>query len=154
MSAVTGTIATFRQSFEVSLDGVHWSKAITAPFPNACTPATASACAPGTPDVRVYARWIPLPKVEMARVHLDGMTGPYRIQAASTRAQPVCESGASYPLPSSGFPVTIRAAEPGGRFPMTCTWVVQAVVARAPGSTPAYEIVQSNPASVTLTFHK
>jgi hypothetical protein len=32
--------------------------------------------------------------------------------------------------------------------------VVTAVVARPPGSTPAYELVRSNPATVTLTLRE
>ena len=148
------SVAAFRKSFEVSLDGVHWGTSISEEFPFPCAPGTNSPCAAGTPDVRVYTRWIPLPKVDTAAVHVTGMTGPYRIQLSPLRQQPVCESGASYPLPSSGFPINIRASRPGGSFPITCTWVVSAVVARPPGSDPAYEIVQSNTASVTLILHR
>lgn len=153
-AARAASVAAFTQSFEVSLDGVHWAKAITQPFPFRCELGGTTLCGPRTPDVRVYTRWARLPAVKMADVHIKGMTGPYRIDASPPRVQPVCEAGASYPLPSSGFPVTIRASRPGGPFPITCTWVVTAVVARPPGSTPAYELVRSNPATVTLTLRE
>ncbi|HET7584794.1 MAG TPA: hypothetical protein VFK13_07800 [Gemmatimonadaceae bacterium] len=147
-------VAEFQQSFEVSLDSVHWSRSITQPFPYRCELGGTTLCGPRTPDVRVYTRWTPLPAVNMTQVHIQGMTGPYRIDVSPPRVQSVCEAGASYPLPSSGFPITIRASRPGGPFPITCTWVVAAVVARPPGSTPAYELVRSNPATVTLTMRE
>jgi len=152
-AARAANVATFKQSFEVSLDGVHWAKAITQPFPYRCALGGTTLCGTRTPDVRVYTRWAPLPAVNMAQVHIQGMTGPYRIDVSPSRVQYVCETGASYPLPSSGFPITIRASRPGGPFPITCTWVVTAVVARPPGSTPAYELVRSEPASVTFVLH-
>lgn len=152
-AARAASVATFKQSFEVSLDGVHWAKAITQPFPFRCELGGTTLCGPRTPDVRVYTRWARLPPVDAAQAHIQGMTGPYRIDVSPSRVQSVCETGASYPLPSAGFPITIRASRPGGPFPIRCTWVVQAVVARPPGSTPAYELVQSNPASVTLILH-
>lgn len=147
------TVAAFATSFEVSLDGVHWAKAITERFPYRCELGGTTLCGPRTPDVRVYTRWARLPAVDMAQARIKGMTGPYRIDVSPSRAQSVCETGASYPLPSSGFPITVRASRPGGPFPITCTWVVTAVVARPAGSRPAYELVRSNPVSVTLTLH-
>jgi hypothetical protein len=153
-AAHAATIAAFTHSFEVSLDGVHWAKAITQPFPYRCELGGTTLCGPRTPDVRVYTRWTPLPAVNMAQVHIKGMAGPYRIDVSSPRVQSVCEVGASYPLPSSGFPITIRASRPGGPFPITCTWVVAAVVARPPGSTPVFELVRSNAATVTLTMRE
>jgi hypothetical protein len=153
-TALLRSVAAFRKSFEVSLDGVHWGTSISAAFPYPCVPGTGSPCASGTPDVRIYTRWIPLPKVDTSAVHIAGMTGPYRIELSLSRTQSVCESGASYPLPSSGFPINIRASRPGASFPIRCTWAVSAVVARPPGSTPAYELVQSNTASVTLILNR
>ncbi len=150
--ASTNPVSAFRTSFELSLDGVHWSKSLTAPFPYRCQSSRSSLCGSRTPDVRIHTRWAPLPTVNMAQVHIAGMNGAYRIDLSPPRAKSVCESGASYPLSTSGIPVTIRASRPGGPFPITCTWVVSAVVAGATGSSPPYELVQSNPASVTLTL--
>jgi hypothetical protein len=141
--------AAFARSFELSVDRVHWGRAITVRV--ACAPGHGTPCADGTPDVRVYTRWTPLAtRVDMARVHIPGVTGPYRVRVAPPHPQYVCESDASYPLPSNGFPIAVRPSRPGGPLPIVCTWAVWAVVPAATGDPAAYTLVESNTATVTV----
>jgi hypothetical protein len=146
---VPAAAAAFARSFELSVDRVHWGRAITVRV--ACAPGEGTPCAAGTPDVRVYTRWTPLAtRVDMTRVHIPGVTGPYRVRVAPPHPQYVCESDASYPLPSNGFPITVRPSRPGGPLPIVCTWAVWTVVPATAGARTAYTLVESNTATVTV----
>jgi len=124
---IPGTLAAFRQSLEVSLDSVHWSKSITTSI--SCAPGTNAACAANTRPVTVYLRWIPLnPPTDMtaAQQQKHALTQPYVLRTPGSNPS-VCTMGNTNAALSPGFPVSITPSATGSAFPITCHWSVYAV---------------------------
>lgn len=124
---IPGTLAAFRQSMEVSLDSVHWSKSITTSI--SCTPGTNAACAANTRPVTVYLHWIPLnPPTDMtaAQQQKHALTQPYVLRTPGSNPS-VCTMGNTQAALSPGFPVSIVLSGANSAFPITCHWSVYAV---------------------------
>lgn len=126
VALIPGTLAAFRQSLEVSLDSVHWSKSITTSI--SCAPGANAACAANTRPITVYLRWIPLnPPTDMvaAQQQKHALTKPYVIPPGP--AASICTPGDTLAPLSPGFPVKIVPSSAGTAFPITCHWSVYAV---------------------------
>lgn len=124
---IPGTLAAFRQSMEVSLDSVHWSKSITTSI--SCAPGTNAACAANTRPITVYLRWIPLnPPTDMtaAQQQKHALTRPYELRTPGSNPS-VCTMGNTQATLWPGFPVSIAPSGANSAFPITCHWSVYAV---------------------------
>lgn len=158
VNPIPASVATFQQSFQVSLDGVHWYTSIrhfiSCPAVASLTPLTAP-CAPGTPPVAVYTRWTQIAdSVDMTAAHQQypSLVEPYKIVLAGSSPQ-LCTAGTIHMRESSGYPVSVTPSGQGGTMPIVCKWRVSGV---GPYGAPArgqqrYMAYPSNVATVTLT---
>lgn len=148
MALRPGTLPAFRQSLEVSLDSVHWSRSITTSI--SCAPGTNAACAANTRPIIVYLRWTPLdPPTDMtaAQQQKHALTQPYVIRTPGSNLR-LCTYGNTSVTPSPGFPVSIVPSATGGAFPITCHWSVYGVSSTT--QPPNYWLYPSNSATVVV----